>query len=712
MNIIKNDFLAIALEYYEAGIQTIPIHAASINGKGKAPLLEGWTSFGYEHKTEDQIIEAFTRRKDVIGIGLPFGDINPLCAIDIDDCTVEIRNKIPPSLVRRQGRVGREMRFYLKSKGLVSRKYNNIGIEIFANSGQVLLPPSRHIECSCDYIWLTQDNLLSGSSDSLTILKPEMISFLDNYNQTMPEVINLSGGRNNRLVAIATAMISRGITDISEIAKELFNEDKKHDIPLFSDITENYKSSSDDDSLQHAFKFSLSVMSTQHRRGTIEINSVPVLNIYNISSPVLEKNNDYPVLKNSIINTFVDYQRLITGSNDTDALAIGGAIALVSYLAGNKFKSTTLNGYDVRPNMYILNVAQSGAGKSTPQSLLADNLQHDDCVSTEQFKSCQAFLQDISIQQTRLHIIDEASFLLNSMANPEGYQADFISTFLQLFSLSSSRFQGISSKASGKRYGAVNNPSITLLASCTPIHLKNKFNQEMVQGGLFPRFLFCEVKEVNATMEFFDVKKKDSILAQIQKFINSYENVNKQIRKSKEIELQGGNWYNPNNIPLDISCHSIVKDYFKDNEDKKKTELNLVEFYSRANEITAKLALIACLSQGHSIIMPSHYDWAMAMFRTSIKHITPYINEGSCNNDYSKLKNKILQVLALKGSIEKSMLTNYTNESSLRMPVTKQVRDTAINDLVDSGKIVIFKKENSNITWLALNTDSLTIKGN
>ena len=420
MNQSRNNFVDIAIEYYEAGFQTIPIHAASVNGKGKAPLLEGWTTFGYEKKTIEQIEEFFTRRKDVIGIGLPFGDINPVCAIDVDDCTAEIRRKLPPSEVRRQGRPGREMRFYLKSPGLVSRKYKNVGVELFASSGQVLLPPSRHIEASCDYIWLTKDTLLSGL-DCLTVLEPSMISFLDAEDLSVPVSTTYNGGRNNRLVGIASAIIARGNNDLSYIAQELYIEDLKHDKPLFSDATEGFKSNSKEESIAHAFKFALNIMSTQFKRGLIEVNPLPQLQIINDASLNIEGNNSvdsnnngidgksgksesivYPHLANSIIDTFIELQRLKTGTSDTAALAIGGAVSLISYLAGNRFRAISSAGHDIRPNLYALNIAPSGSGKSIPQNIILSALKGDDCCTSEQYKSAQSFLENIGQQQTRL----------------------------------------------------------------------------------------------------------------------------------------------------------------------------------------------------------------------------------------------------------------------------------------------------------------------
>jgi hypothetical protein len=41
--------------------------------------------------------------------------------------------------------------------------------------------------------------------------------------------------------------------------------------------------------------------------------------------------------------------------------------------------------------------------------------------------------------------------------------------------------------------------------------------------------------------------------------------------------------------------------------------------------------------------------------------------------------------------IEKRMISRLTNEQRLKMPVTKQVRDMAINDLIDEGYISICK---------------------
>lgn len=132
-----------ARNYLQLGFSIIPV------GKNKTPLI-GWKKYQTEKPTTEQIEEWFSKPR--VNIGLITGQISGVGVVDIDIDKLtgkfspeaeELMQKLPPTLISITGGGGRHY-FYRLTKPLKS--YNGImkGVDIKADGGYVILPPSVH----------------------------------------------------------------------------------------------------------------------------------------------------------------------------------------------------------------------------------------------------------------------------------------------------------------------------------------------------------------------------------------------------------------------------------------------------------------------------------------------------------------------------------------------------------------------------------------
>ena len=139
----SNKILLEARRQHQLGRSIIPV------GKNKKPLVD-WKKYQTEKPTAEQIEEWFS--KPGVNIGLITGEISGIGVVDIDVDKLtgkfsaeaeELIKKLPPTLTSITGGGGRHY-FYRLTKPLKS--YNGImkGVDIKADGGYVMLPPSVH----------------------------------------------------------------------------------------------------------------------------------------------------------------------------------------------------------------------------------------------------------------------------------------------------------------------------------------------------------------------------------------------------------------------------------------------------------------------------------------------------------------------------------------------------------------------------------------
>lgn len=134
-----------ALAYLKLGWSVVPIRP-----RAKLPLI-AWEAYQHQHATQDQIIEWFRRWPDA-NVGIVTGTISRLAVIDIDPrhggadslAALEQANGAVPRTVEAETGGGGRHLYFLAATTLHSRVGLAPGIDLRAEGGLVVAPPSVH----------------------------------------------------------------------------------------------------------------------------------------------------------------------------------------------------------------------------------------------------------------------------------------------------------------------------------------------------------------------------------------------------------------------------------------------------------------------------------------------------------------------------------------------------------------------------------------
>lgn len=143
-------FADTAPHYYKVGLPVMPLN-------GKAAILPGWPKYGKTQAPTADEQKAWLTGYPNHNIGLAFGEVSGLAAIDIDDPAVEqqILDLIPASPCHRRGKKGLQA-YYKASPGLKSfsikdPETGHTVVECLSSGKQGVLAPSIHPDTGLPY---------------------------------------------------------------------------------------------------------------------------------------------------------------------------------------------------------------------------------------------------------------------------------------------------------------------------------------------------------------------------------------------------------------------------------------------------------------------------------------------------------------------------------------------------------------------------------
>lgn len=662
--------------YFENGLSVIPVQF-----KDKRPAISKWSKYCETLPSEAEI-DAWERGQ--FNVGLACGSASGIIAVDIDkDSALPL---CPPSPVRRKGKKG-EVRFFKYSDKIQSFKKHDLGIEIFSNGSQVLLPPSIHPE-GMAYQWITPDTLETLRASDLPELDPGFIARIRDMKIAEPS----EPGRNNKLVAMITAAHKKG-KDKETIAREIFEYDRDNHHPsLFTDPTEQYRARTEEQALRAALKMVKSVTKTLGEQEPIRVMSE--IEIESIKTPAFQF-KPYPKPRGLMLD-FYDACELRSAGKQ-DALALGGSLALMAVLASNRYV-TECRGLKTCPNLYVINLGYSGFGKETPQSILNEILAESDLLGSGNYKSGTSIIMNLPKQQERLDIIDECSTILSAMGSKESYAAQMVELLSELFTKGASKYAGQTSVANGERFGAAYNPHISLLGSTTPKGFRSSVNKEVAAKGLLPRMLLFFQHEVGAYKGRQDRSALAGKMERLQETVNEFLKLEKRIDPSWEAELvidcskekdpeynpkPFGNKYQPAVVKFSPEAEELWYQFEEECHIRKSRDPESFEsaFIARFAELTAKLALLDALSLGRGKIESDSFLWAREVVETQWHNAEPLFMEAHAESNLEAEIFKILNFIKSKGMITKSELKRKFQR------VDDRIYSQAINSLIETGQI-------------------------
>lgn len=184
----------------------------------------------------------------------------------------------------------------------------------------------------------------------------------------------------------------------------------------------------------------------------------------------------------------IDYT-LSTAPYPEPVLAFGAALALQAFLAGRKVRDES----DNRTNLYILGLANSGAGKDYPRKvnqkiLLQAGL--SECLG-DTFASGEGIEDRLFAKPAVLFQTDEIDGLMTKINHAKDARHEGIMNVLLKMYSSSNSIYPMRVKA-GKEPGVIDQPSLCIFGTAIPKHYYDALSLKMLTNGFFARMLVFE----------------------------------------------------------------------------------------------------------------------------------------------------------------------------------------------------------------------------
>lgn len=182
---------------------------------------------------------------------------------------------------------------------------------------------------------------------------------------------------------------------------------------------------------------------------------------------------------------------LATSPKPQPELALGAILTFCASAIGQRVQ---LQGYGIRPNIYILNIAYSGAGKDRPMSACKAMARaaglFDQLIGVEEIASDSGIVSSVMRAPRQVMLIDEVSFMLSAATNGKSgaHLTNVVGTLLKLYSSSDEVYKS-KSYADSDKVKMVDQPCVSFLGNSTPRGLSDALTSKDIQSGLLSRMM-------------------------------------------------------------------------------------------------------------------------------------------------------------------------------------------------------------------------------
>ncbi|WP_157986101.1 hypothetical protein, partial [Teichococcus vastitatis] len=169
-------------------------------------------------------------------------------------------------------------------------------------------------------------------------------------------------------------------------------------------------------------------------------------------------------------------------------LLLGACLAFMAAAIGQRVK---LEHFQIRPNLYALGVAYSGAGKERGLSGLKEIARAAgawNLIGVEEMASDAGIVTSVFKQPAQVMLLDEVSYLIQSTHNAKAgaHVQNITATLLKLYSASATTYQS-KSYADIDRIKVIDQPCVSMYGCSTPDGLFSALQSKDITSGLLSR---------------------------------------------------------------------------------------------------------------------------------------------------------------------------------------------------------------------------------
>lgn len=391
-----------------------------------------------------------------------------------------------------------------------------------------------------------------------------------------------SGQRNATLARLAGTMRRVGMTQ-AEIMAALERANADRCVPSL-DHREVERIAA---SVAHYAPDEVAVALAENHWDQMYRETVEVPNDHADPGPIPERLLHVP----GFVNEVMDHT-LATAPYPEPALAFCGAISLLGLLAGRKVRDES----DNRTNLYVLGLANSGAGKEFPRKVNQRILFEaglTDCLG-DTFASGEGLEDRLFLNPAMLFQTDEIDGLMTKINQARDARHESVVNVLLKMYTSSSSVYPMRVKA-GKEPGVIDQPCLCIFGTAIPKHYYEALSLKMLTNGFFARMLVLETRRRGCGQDAPVRSPPDSIVEVARWWAEQQPGCSGNLQR----------WHpDPRIVPQSPEAADLLRqlrvqadEQYSQAEDRDDPAGMAI--WARANEKARRLALIYACSENH-----------------------------------------------------------------------------------------------------------------
>lgn len=374
--------------------------------------------------------------------------------------------------------------------------------------------------------------------------------------------------------------------------------------------------------------------------------------------------------------------------------ALAGALAAVATVFGRNIRNTT----GLRGSLYQVIIAPSGAGKDFPLRYVSNLLLRMDLIrriGPSDFASGSSVGAELRNSPNIYCPLDEFGDLLSKAIKAGSkihYLRDLMKAVREVFSRNGSTWAGRaygSSKADDElKRTPIESPCLNLLGATTPQQFWKSVESGLVEDGTLPRFLLMDCGEIVPRADVNRHSDDEPSMETVNAFRSAMTRMG---------ELIGGDLWSldaHDMRPADtvVRCtHDGIKalqQYSDLCDDRKEGRLENGEIWSRSMEIAWRIALLRSVSDwadGEDLAISEECaKWGCELAKIGAESLERGVRGGTSRTDYERLTQDILaKIRAARGYLTWREVSQKIRDC----PVPQ--RDQIMDMLSESGDIII-----------------------
>jgi len=331
---------------------------------------------------------------------------------------------------------------------------------------------------------------------------------------------------------------------------------------------------------------------------------------------------------------------LRTSPHPEPVLAFCGSLSVQAFLAARKVRDS----YDNRTNIYLLGLARSGTGKDQARKI-NNRILCDVGLSAaigDTFASGEGIEDKLFSQPSLLFQTDEIDTIITQITKGrDGRHDNIMSMLLKMYSAANSVYP-MRVKAGKKDSGIIDQPSLVIFGTATPVHYYEALSTKMLDNGFLARMLILECTKRGKAQKLVPIDIPDSV---------------KRIAKYwADFQPGTGNLSNFHPVPALVEFSGKAEDLitefslYADEQYELAEDKNddaVMSVWARAAEKAHRLALIYACSENalKPVISESAVKWAREFVEHLTKRMLFMVAEHASENDFHSQCKRMIRLL-------------------------------------------------------------------